>query len=379
MIIASICTIPVRKKSFKQVAQRILHEQTLPIDQLHVWLNGYQTIDTDLPQDPRLVYHLEPTNPGPQSRYRVGEFIPDDAIVLTLDDDLIYPMDYIETGVRALEKQGDRVSVCFGGVFWDGVVPIASLEYHAHKRLIPCPGQLEQDTPVPVLMGGAAFHEASVFKGLLSYELPGFATNDDLMASFNLQKQNGRIVCVAKPANWIKEFPEQSADHALWRRDAQKRIAVFKTLVGEYGLIPWGVDLGQMRSAPARLVVSAGALSDSDIVKLYADHSTIQGLHTLEIVEGGIGNLASRTWRAHQEHFVSVPARGGRFNNLLPVRAFREWRIRQLGAESIYQYLRWLEQSLNLASVGFMDAGGLPWIKNLVVPWIQAQHRISHV
>ena len=72
MIIASMCTIPVRKSTFKQVAYRILRQQTLPVDQLHVWLNGYKAIDGDLPKDSRLIYHLEPSNPGPLVRYRSG-------------------------------------------------------------------------------------------------------------------------------------------------------------------------------------------------------------------------------------------------------------------------------------------------------------------
>ena len=93
MIVASICTIPARKESFKQVAQRVLYGQTQSVDRLHVWLNGYQAIDADLPQDPRLEHHLEPTNPGPWVRYRVADILNEDDILVTLDDDLSYPPD----------------------------------------------------------------------------------------------------------------------------------------------------------------------------------------------------------------------------------------------------------------------------------------------
>ncbi len=351
MIVASMCTIPVRKESFKQVVRRILHEQTLPISQLHVWLNGYQTLDADLPQDARIIYHLEPGNPGPRARYRVGELVSDDTVIATLDDDLDYPSDYIEVGTKALSKQAKNTSVCFAGLFWDYIVPIDSLGYYSDRRLILYPGQLDRDTLVPVLMGGAAFHWTSTFKTLMSEELPGFATNDDLMASFNLQKCKHSIICVAKSANWIRELPDQNSQHALYRSDVQTRTETFKTLVTQHGFVPWCDNKEQLRHTSAWLVVCPGEITDAVAEKLAADCPPGLVMHTLEVGDDNLAKLVARPLRSHQEHFTGVPASGGRWDHVLPVHWWREYRIRRMGTRSIRQMLSWLEHSLNIQKV----------------------------
>lgn len=376
MIIASICTIPVRKHSFQQVAQRILHEQTQSIDLLHVWLNGYSALDDDLPRDARIIYHLEPSNPGPWVRYKAADDLADTDVYVTLDDDLIYPVDYVQCGTSALVAQKPRVSICFGGVLWDWVVPLAKLEYHAHKRLIAYDKELVRDTLVPVLMGGVTFHWAMAVRGMTKNMPVGLETNDDLMTSLHLCRLNHRIVSIIKPSGWIGELPDQNAAHALWRRDVTARVHAFQSLVTEHGFIPWSVDVDRLRHSPAYLAVVQGELSQEMLVQLERDVSAGCILHTLEVIEGGPGAVAKRSLRQHQEHVVGIPEPGGRFDQIVLVHALRQIRNERAGWAAVQQYLEWLRAKLSIQDIVFVEQETASWLRGRVFSWaINAGHK----
>jgi hypothetical protein len=371
MIIVSMCTIPVRKDYFLEILTRILSEQTRPIDQLHVWLNGYAQLPAGFPADRRLQVHLEPSNPGPWVRYQAAQGLADGDIFVTLDDDLIYPTDYIERGVEALIQQSGKTSVCFGGVFWDWVVPSDQLDYHPHKRLITSPGSLSADCQVPVLMGGAGFHYAGNVQNVISMELPGFATNDDLMASYHLQRQGVTILSLAKAENWIGEHPYQSSSHALNRRDLPTRIETFRQLVRRLGFIPWSVDANAERLRPACLVISGMPIADHDFSHLQALCVNGESLHTLEVIAGGLGAYTSRPIRNGFEHFVSVPEPGGRFSSLPGVQRWRQRRVESQGWEQVQQYLGWLKASLNIQKVSVFPSTREPvWLVRKLQAWV---------
>src|SRR5439155_13839042 len=110
--------------------------------------------------------------------------------------------------------------------------------YSKHKRLIDYTTRLDRDITVPVLLGGASFHHANSIKGSITLELPGFATNDDLMMSYHLQRTGVRIVCAAKPSQWIQITDAQCSSTALWRRDRSTREETFRRLVQEMHFKP---------------------------------------------------------------------------------------------------------------------------------------------
>ena len=230
MIVASMCTIPSRKESFKQVVRCILYEQTRPVDRLHVWLNGYQALHGDLPQDPRLEYHLEPANPGPWVRYRVADTLDGNDILVTLDDDLLYPADYIEKGTSALLSYGSqRVAVCYSGICWDPLV--TSFSYGADRWQCLAENALTIPRPVALHMGQTSIFRAKHVRGTLNFALPGFYTNDDMMIGYQLQRRGVQIICCPKPAGWIRELADSRDEHALFIRDKATRVKTFQQMV----------------------------------------------------------------------------------------------------------------------------------------------------
>jgi hypothetical protein len=347
MIVAALCTIPHRKESFRQVLNRILYEQTLAVDKVYVWLNGYNEVPGDLPCDPRVMTFLEPDNPGPWKRYELKGKVDAQDIVLTLDDDLIYPSNYVEIGVNALLQQDLSTSICFAGAFWDPVVPLHNMDFYMHRRWIPYNQELTTNTSVSVIMGGISIHRGSNIQDVVSDEIAGFRRNDDLMASLNLQRHNIKIVSIAKPQNWINEHPNQNAVHALWRTDRDSRAKTFQTMIQRLEFKPFSKSMHTVLQQPCQLIISTGELPESSVEKMKSALPDIS-LHTLEIITGGHIALTSRPLRNYMEHFVGIPNPGGRFEVLPGIRQWREWRVESYGWKVIKQYLEWLKAALNI-------------------------------
>lgn len=371
MIIASMCTIPVRRESFDQVLQSILFEQTLRVDRFHIWLNGYQQIPADLPHDPRLILHLEPSNPGPTARYRSAIGLEDNSIFLTLDDDLIYPEDYVEKGVQALDMQDQPASVCFGGVILDWVVPNAELDYRFHKIVITCDGRLDTNVSVPILMGGAGFHYAKNVQSVISTELPGFATNDDMMVSYNLNKQNIKIISITKPSNWIRNHSNQSAPHALYQKDIHTRINTLNLLVNNLGFSMKTTITDEFNQRISNLLISVGELTETEYDQFRMKEFALRyPLHILEIVEIGKTNNNYRTPRDCYEHFVQITDPGGRFEFIPGVSMFRRKRVEKDSWYKVRQYLEWIENRIEINHVEVLITSESPkWLINKLKAW----------
>jgi hypothetical protein len=333
MIIASMCTIPLRKDAFKQVAQRILQQQTLPVDQLHVWLNGYKDTDGDLPQDPRLIYHLEPSNPGPWVRYKVGQSLSDQDYLITLDDDLDYPENYVETGIKALEGLPCNTVLSYGGIIWDPLVN--SFSYSTARQLFTGDHDLDNQTILSLPMGGTCFFRAGVIRHVLDNFQDIFYMNDDMLVGLYLQKTGNQIVSVPRPGNWIKQLDVSHASHALYNRDRNNRQRVFHRMVYRMGFEPSAGLLQSMLEKSRHIVVIAGVcppLPGSDLLDVHLRKwvENCVGVHLLSWTFVSNSNLITQHVNVpYYVHTVQALDPAGRLDDFKLVQTWREWRIVQ--------------------------------------------------
>jgi glycosyltransferase involved in cell wall biosynthesis len=373
MIVASLPTIPQRRQTCLHVVRRILFEQTRPPDVLHLWLNGYTEVPAEFPTDARIHYHLHPENPGPWIRYKVVDELSDHDVLVTIDDDLVYPCDYVEKGLEALVSFPETASVSFGGVVWDSVVPQSKLQYSKHKRLIDCTTRLDWNVQVPVLLGGAAFHRPAFIRGFAPLLLPGFATNDDLMISYHLQQHGGQIISAAKPAQWIQVTEAQHAAHALWRRDRLVRERTFQLLVNDMHFNPYPLEKRALPGDEIILYVTDHEISDSEGRELLQRHEQTLRLHTLELLSERIPQVISRPLRKYDEHFVRLICPEGRFESLPLVKEWRHRRVAKQNARSVLEYLDWIHSAGKIrfvhVAVDNVD------IRRDVCRWVQERQR----
>jgi hypothetical protein len=125
-----------------------------------------------------------------------------DGYVATVDDDILYPPDYVATLVAGIERYGRRSAVGFHGgktLGWNGSSVAAS-----HKR-VRCLGELaEDDTDVNVLGTGAmAYHAGGVPIWRDAFR---FANMADVQMACHARTMGVPMVALAHAAGWIKDI-----------------------------------------------------------------------------------------------------------------------------------------------------------------------------
>jgi len=362
-LIATINTIPSRKDTFRKVLHNLLHEQTQKPDAIHVWLYKYEETPKDIEYNERVVFHLIPSNPGPWIRYNLDQYLSGDEVVATLDDDLIYPADYLEKGIRDLTRLGKKSSLSYGGLYWDNVVPVGSIDYFGHRRLIPM-NEKSDETEISVILGNCGFHWADNIRNIINLNLPCINTNDDLMVSYQLRNRGIAIYSPAKESGWIKEYPASCADNALWRRDRINRMTAFKLLVQKHAFNPYIAD--EKDQNDIKLIIAIGPISDEEMKNIYGADLNIKKLHTLEIIEGSLGAYTSRRIRRHKEHFVSVKDTIGRFSDRKSIDILRKTRNCVVCSPDIVRYLFWIGKKYHISEMEIIYYSGQQWIYDLL-------------
>jgi hypothetical protein len=335
MIVASMCTIPERKEDFKQTCAQILFGQTLPIERLHIWLNGYQQIDGDLPQDSRLIYHLEPSNPGPWIRYCAADKETDFRVLLTLDDDILYPDDYVAKGCTYLERHGANECISFGGILWDYSVPTRQLSYSEGRRFYGLMDAVFSERRVAIPLGALSFYRSSQVHHIVELPFKEFRTNDDMMIGWQLQRRNVSIICCPAAAKWVRLFDSAQKDHALAIRDVSNRYRAFRKMINNLGFDPTAENLSMVMKKAQRILVlsdNCPPLPGSKSLDLLLQErcSNDASVHLLAFVPSSQVPIVQHYVNILYEiHAINVPEPGGRFEQVAPIRVWRNWRVQR--------------------------------------------------
>lgn len=364
MIIASMCTIPERRDDFLNVLDAILNRQTRPVELLHVFLNGYQEIPTWLPDDDRVRYHLEPSNPGPWKRYEPCEVLSIGDLLITLDDDVLYPNDYVEAGLKAVDNHQGKV-VCFSAINWDPFV--SSFEYGSYRWQYMLDTLLPKESLVSLYKGQTGFLSGELpLKGIVNFTLPGFRSNDDMMVGYHLFRNQIPIVCCPKPANWIQEAPSSRRCNALFIVDSSVRKETFSRLCRELGFDPTAGALQTILQKEKRILVLSPfsplskefQIAEDELFALCAKPCT--GVHVLARVPGPLqSKVQEMTDKPYTLHSAETADANGRFNWVPRVRKWRYSRVERLAQQVFNQRFQLISDQLKPTEVLSLTQEGL--------------------
>lgn len=149
-IMVGMASIPEREASMLAAVASLARQA----DVIYVSLNGYDHVPVGLPEN--VVATIRPGNVGDAEKF--AEVKDWDGIVVTCDDDILYPADYVATLVDGLDRHGRETIVGFhGGTTsgWTGAHTAAT------EKRIRCLGALTQDDPdVNVLGTGALAYDS---------------------------------------------------------------------------------------------------------------------------------------------------------------------------------------------------------------------------
>lgn len=185
MTVAGIATIPARREQLKQTLESILPQ----VDKVILSLNNYYQGEYDFPQ--KVEYEITKGTDEQKFRKVEGDYF------FALDDDLIYPQDYVETCKRALEKYD---IVTFHGKNFNHF-PITSF-YREKATRYRCLDKVASDITVQIGGSGClAFKPQNFIVSLADFPFEYMA---DIQLSIAAKRQNKRITCLAHEAGWIQ-------------------------------------------------------------------------------------------------------------------------------------------------------------------------------
>ncbi|MDP3910574.1 MAG: glycosyltransferase family 2 protein, partial [Gemmatimonadales bacterium] len=198
--VACMATIPGRADILPDVVVSLVDQ----IDLLCVYLNGHDDVPECLQRPDVLVARSQEHG----DRGDAGKFWwidkpeTEGAVILTVDDDIIYPSDYAVRMVRALGELGRGAVVTVHGC--DFVSPIESFNTSRRSGPLHCMNALDRMTPVHLVgTGTAAFHRETVRMTPDDFRRPNMAD-----VWFGRYTQRNRVPCYAvdRPKGWLKPF-----------------------------------------------------------------------------------------------------------------------------------------------------------------------------
>jgi hypothetical protein len=184
-------TIPRRAAS----AQAVIAALSGQCDRFYVHLDGYSEVPTWLPSK-HVRCFVHPQNRGPAVRYSV---VPEEDVVLFVDDDLAHPEDYVRRSVRALRRAGKNHAIAYHAAWWrDGAPPS-----YGSRQLVGYWSEAADDQVV-TYVGSGTLGICSDDLRRVDRNVPvHFAYEDDVWISSALSRAGIRCVRPRSNGNWI--------------------------------------------------------------------------------------------------------------------------------------------------------------------------------
>jgi len=226
--IAAIATLASRLTTFQKVLP-IIHAQ---VDHVFVYLDGYSTIPSFLENFDRVTARRaeDVGNLHCSSRFLCLQELRTPTVVAIVDDDIIYPPDYIDRMTGALQRvEGKAIVGVHGRIF---MPPHQSyvrdvLTFHfTHQLARPC--------HVHELGTGTCAFASSYFR--IDPREWDRHDMDDVAIAIDAQRQGLPRIAIARPAGWLRPGAESQSD-SLWNRiliDDSEHSRRMRTLLGLY-------------------------------------------------------------------------------------------------------------------------------------------------
>lgn len=215
----SLASIPSRVDLLRQTVNSLLPQ----VDRLNVYLNGYETVPEFLRQSRITVARSQETGDvGDAGKfYWVGECL---GYYLTADDDIVYPPNYVQTLVDAIEDRGRMAVLGFHG----NVLPADFTSFYKDRVNYRFGRVVEADVPVHVLgTGVCGFHRSTLELAYADFKAPNMA---DVWLMKRAREQGVPLVVLAHEAGWIVPQKVPSGIYETHQRDPGKQDEILRAL-----------------------------------------------------------------------------------------------------------------------------------------------------
>ncbi len=201
-VVAGMATVAGVEDALRRTLATILPQ----VDELYLYLNKYEAPPSLVHESPKIRWTLDPENRhGARGKFWGLNQVEDDAIYLSVDDDIEYPKNYVATMTRELAAEQGRAVV---GVHSELLAQPRMSYYHSKTRAQWHFKQaLERRRRVHILgTATTVFHSSVVHLSLAESKLRNLA--DLWMAQFT-QANRIPMYAVARKAQWLVPIPNE--------------------------------------------------------------------------------------------------------------------------------------------------------------------------
>jgi hypothetical protein len=220
-VMASLASMPVREPMLEKTVASILPQ----VDVLNVYLNGYSRTPTWLNGKKIHVVHSRDFGDLRDN----GKFFFLDALLpgyhFTIDDDIVYPKDYVQKCVLKIEQYRRQAIVGVHGV----ILADPLVRFMQGRTVKHFKRGTEGDAFVNLLgTGTTAYHTDALGLSLSDFQQPGMA---DVWLAIAARRQRVPMISVARPNEWLTPLAEAEDDSlfsAAMRDDLVQTLALKK-------------------------------------------------------------------------------------------------------------------------------------------------------
>lgn len=221
-VIGSMASFPPRRAQLEQAVESVYPQ----VDELHVYLNGYDSVPAFL-NKPRIRIYPQPFG----NLMEVGKFFGPaevDGYVLLLDDDIVYPDNYATRMLTAVELEGRSALVGVHGITYSRSRPSLIDDRFLCDFRQACSGGLVDALGT----GTVAYHTDTIRFDIDDFKVRGFA---DLWMAQKCWARGIEMRSVARPKSWLRalETERSSRLYQANKQNRQESEAIFREVMSE--------------------------------------------------------------------------------------------------------------------------------------------------
>lgn len=197
-------------KARRSVLPKMLRSVAPQVDKVRCYVNDYK--GKPLVDGVEFLYGQDLTDRGKFYGIKPGE------IAFTMDDDLLYPPDYVERTLQALQKYPNAI-VSYHGRKLKG----KGLNYYFGHRQFHCLRTVEHDTMIDIPGSGvSAWNTNKFMPDITKYDDDCMA---DVLLGLEAAKAGVKVICLAHDTFWLRSLwnPNKGSIYNDKRDDCERQ------------------------------------------------------------------------------------------------------------------------------------------------------------
>jgi hypothetical protein len=233
-----VASFGARIDSLEETVQSILDQ----VDELHVYLNEMDRVPYYLKQKKIKVFRSqdEMGDLGDAGKFYTADQVK--GYHFTIDDDIIYPKNYVATMIAAIEKYGRRCAVSHHGRNFDRL-PVQSY-YHDATQQFSCLREVGKSQQVHVCGTGVlAYHTDTLRISVDEFE---YTNMGDIWFSKHCAERNIPIMVLEHRRGWIKlcrNFREETSIFTTSSRNDSVQTSVLNSVKWKLPVLSFPVSV----------------------------------------------------------------------------------------------------------------------------------------